>query len=105
MAGVLVERRRLFAVRVEKGSKRLKALREINSRYQFDQKIEEQYEHWVYLKTKQQYDQFSFERYMRGMMETNFENHEKLIRQIQYNRKQMQRYQSELSALPDYMSA
>ena len=39
------------------------------------------------------------------MMETNFENHEKLIRQIQYNRKQMQRYQSELSALPDYMSA
>ncbi|MFR6026911.1 MAG: HNH endonuclease [Christensenellales bacterium] len=105
VAGVLVERRRLFAVRVEKRSKRLKALREINSRYQFDQKIEEQYEHWVYLKTKQQYDQFSFERYMRGMMETNFENHEKLIRQIQYNRKQMQRYQSELSALPDYMSA
>ena len=41
---------------------------------------------------------------MRGMMETNFENHEKLIRQIQYNRKQMQRYQSELSALPDYMN-
>ncbi len=105
VAGVLTERRRLFIVRVEKGSKRLKALREINSRYQFDQKIEEQYEHWVYLKTKQQYDQFSFERYMRGMMETNFENHEKLIRQIQYNRKQMQRYQSELSALPDYMSA
>ena len=105
VAGVLVERRRLFAVRVEKGSKRLKALREINSRYQFDQKIEEQYEHWVYLKTKQQYDQFSFERYMRGMMETNFENHEKLIRQIQYNRKRMQWYQSELSALPDYMSA
>lgn len=104
VAGVLVERRRLFAVRVEKRSKRLKALREINSRYQFDQKIEEQYEHWVYLKTKQQYDQFSFERYMRGMMETNFENHEKLIRQIQYNRKQMQRYQSELSALPDYMN-
>ena len=102
VAGVLVERQRLFAVRVEKRSKRLKALREINSRYQFDQKIEEQYEHWVYLKTKQQYDQFSFERYMRGMMETNFENHEKLI---QYNRKQMQRYQSELSALPDYMSA
>ena len=101
----MVERRRLFAVRVEKRSKRLKALREINSRYQFDQRIEEQYEHWVYLKTKQQYDQFSFERYMRGMMETNFENHEKLIRQIQYNRKQMQRYQSELSALPDYMSA
>lgn len=105
VAGILTERRRLFIVRVEKGSKRLKALREINSRYQFDQKIEEQYEHWVYLKTKQQYDQFSFERYMRGMMETNFENHEKLIRQIQYNRKQMQRYQSELSALPDYMSA
>lgn len=105
VAGILTERRRLFIVRVEKGSKRLKALREINFRYQFDQKIEEQYEHWVYLKTKQQYDQFSFERYMRGMMETNFENHEKLIRQIQYNRKQMQRYQSELSVLPDYMSA
>lgn len=105
VAGVLTERRRLFIVRVEKGSKRLKALREINSRYQFDQKIEEQYEHYVSLRTKQQYDQFSFERYMRGMMETNFENHEKLIRQIQYNRKQMQRYQSELSALPDYMSA
>lgn len=105
VAGILTERRRLFIVRVEKGSKRLKALREINSRYQFDQKIEEQYEHYVSLRTKQQYDQFSFERYMRGMMETNFENHEKLIRQIQYNRKQMQRYQSELSALPDYMSA
>lgn len=104
VAGVLVERRRLFAVRVKKGSKRLKALREINSRYQFDQKIEEQYEHYVSLRTKQQYDQFNFERYMRGMMETNFENHEKLIRQIQYNRKQMQRYQSELSALPDYMN-
>ena len=104
IAGVKTERRRLFTVRIEKGSKRLKALREINSRYQFDQDVEEQYEHYVSLRTKQQYDQFNFERYMREMMETNFQNHENLIRRIQYNRNRMQWYQSELSALPDYMS-
>ena len=56
VAGVMAERRRLFALRIEKGSMRLKRLREINSRYQFDQEIEELYEYHIFCKTKQQYD-------------------------------------------------
>ena len=52
VAGVMAERRRLFALRIERGSMRLKRLREINSRYQFDQEIEELYEYHIFCKTK-----------------------------------------------------
>ena len=105
VAGVMAERRRLFALRMEKGSMRLKRLREINSRYQFDQEIEELYEYHIFCKTKQQYDQFHVERYMRGKIENNFQVYENLVRRVQSNRKKMQEYQSELNILPDYMSA
>lgn len=102
---ILDERRKLFTIRIEKGSRKLKALKKLNSRCQFYQTVKPQYEEYIQLKNKQQYDQFDFERYMKDTMQRCFISNEQIISQIQYNQKQMQRYESELNMLPDYMNS
>lgn len=95
-------RKRRFIARVEKSSRRLCALREMNAKCCWNDNVESEYCQSIYLKSKSQFDQLDFDKYMKNHIYAHIVQYDDLTCLIEHNRKQMRWYNGELNKLPDY---
>lgn len=101
ICGILRERNRLFTLRVKKGSRRYKALIELNSRYRFHEDIRECYQFDYHVDTKLKYDRFDFDKAMRAEIEGDIAGCRRLIARVRENQRLFSWYCNEIAALPD----
>lgn len=85
-------------------SLRLKKLDEINNEYASEfYELEQVITHEEKLKTKQKYDKFNYDKYLRDVLLQKLEWYEDLIKKIKSNRENYKRYSNQLVWLPDFI--
>lgn len=102
---ILRERDRYFTLRVRNTSRRYKALIDLNKTYRFDDRIIDRYQYVVDVDTKQQFDRFNFDQFMRKKIEEDLGVYENIVEIAYANQNLLTRYRAELMYLPERASA
>lgn len=85
--------------RIDQYSTRLNALRELNSRYDFN-RVETQYTYNIGVNTKAKYDGFNFKNYLFTLISEDKEFFETLFSSIKSNRVKYTQYLAEVRSIP-----
>ena len=86
---------------VKKASERYNSILELNQRYQFNRHVRPNYECCASVKSKAQFDRFSFDAFLEKKIDDQLRIFENVVNGVEENRRKYHWYKNELTALPN----